>query len=42
MSNRLAIMQEGKIVEIGESEKVYKSPQNDYSKRLINSIPEFI
>lgn len=39
MSDRVLVMSEGKIVEAGESEKIFVNPTNDYTKKLINSIP---
>ena len=40
MSDSLMIMKKGKIVEKGEADKVYNTPSNSYTKRLINSIPK--
>ncbi len=40
MSDRIAIMQDGHFVEIGESEQIYKTPKTAYTKNLIDSIPE--
>ena len=39
MSDMMAVMNEGKIVEFGPSEAIYEDPQDDYTKRLISSIP---
>jgi peptide/nickel transport system ATP-binding protein len=39
ISNRILVMYKGKIVEQGTAEQVYHAPQNDYTKRLISSIP---
>lgn len=39
ISDRIMVMQKGKIVELGTAEQVYNHPQNDYTKRLIDSIP---
>jgi len=39
MSDRIAAMQAGKIVELGEAEQVYNQPQTDYTKRLLAAIP---
>ena len=39
MSDRIMVMNRGKIEEIGPAETVYRSPQQDYTKRLIASIP---
>lgn len=40
MSDMMAVMNEGKIVEFGPSEAIYANPKNDYTRRLISSIPE--
>ena len=32
-------MNQGKIAEIGLANDVYSNPQSDYTKKLINSIP---
>lgn len=40
MSDMMAVMNEGKIVEFGPSEAIYANPRNDYTKRLIASIPD--
>jgi oligopeptide transport system ATP-binding protein len=39
MSDRIAVMQSGKIVEEGPAEEVYESPQHDYTQRLLASVP---
>ncbi|MES2332603.1 MAG: ABC transporter ATP-binding protein [Bacteroidota bacterium] len=39
ISNRIMVMNKGKIEEIGEAEDVYNHPQSDYTRRLIASIP---
>ena len=39
MCNRIAVMFNGKIVEIAESEELLKNPIHPYTKRLISSIP---
>jgi len=40
MSDMMAVMQAGKIVEFGPSDEIYRSPQNDYTEKLIESIPK--
>ncbi len=40
MADRIIVMRNGKIEEIGESEAIYASPASDYTKSLINSIPD--
>ncbi|MEI8059990.1 MAG: ATP-binding cassette domain-containing protein, partial [Ferruginibacter sp.] len=39
ISDRILVMYKGKIIEQGDAEQIYNHPQNDYTKRLINSIP---
>ena len=39
MCNRIAVMFNGKIVEIAETEELLQNPINPYTKRLISSIP---
>ncbi len=39
ISNKLAVIYRGNIVEYGESDKVYKSPIHPYTKSLINAMP---
>ena len=40
MSNRMVVMQEGKIEEMDDADKIYSSPETEYTKRLIDAIPE--
>jgi len=39
MSQRLAVMQRGKIVEQGSREDVFNSPQHEYTRELLSAIP---
>lgn len=39
MSDRMVVMQKGKIEEMGDADEIYKNPKSDYTKRLIDSIP---
>jgi peptide/nickel transport system ATP-binding protein len=39
MSDRMAVMQEGKIVEMGDADEIYNNPKTEYTKKLIHSIP---
>ena len=40
MSNRMVVMQEGKIEEQGDSDEIYNSPGTSYTKKLIDAVPE--
>jgi peptide/nickel transport system ATP-binding protein len=40
MSDRIMVMNQGKIEEIGPAETIYQSPQRDYTKQLIAAIPQ--
>ena len=39
ISDRIMVMNKGKIEEIGEAEQVYNFPTREYTKKLIESIP---
>ncbi|MFQ5867544.1 MAG: ATP-binding cassette domain-containing protein [bacterium] len=39
LSDRVAVMYQGKIVERGSVKKVYQGPQHSYTKRLLEAIP---
>ncbi|MDJ0658935.1 MAG: ABC transporter ATP-binding protein [Crocosphaera sp.] len=41
MSDRIMVMNQGEVVEIGEAENIINNPQEDYTKNLLNSIPKF-
>ena len=40
MADMMAVMNEGKIVEMGPSEAIYAHPAEDYTRRLIEAIPD--
>ncbi|MCR4827814.1 MAG: ABC transporter ATP-binding protein [Bacteroidales bacterium] len=42
MADRIAVMQQGAIVEIGEADSLCAHPQTDYTRKLINAIPKGI
>ncbi|CAA9302938.1 MAG: Oligopeptide transport ATP-binding protein OppF, partial [uncultured Chloroflexia bacterium] len=39
MSDRIAVMSQGKVVEYAETEALFASPQEEYTRTLINSVP---
>jgi peptide/nickel transport system ATP-binding protein len=39
ISDRIMVMNQGKIIEEGPSDKIYFSPENEYTKKLIAAIP---
>ncbi|MCA1763473.1 MAG: ABC transporter ATP-binding protein [Cryomorphaceae bacterium] len=41
MSDRLIVMNQGKIEEMGVSEDIYRNPESKYTKELISAIPQF-
>lgn len=40
LSTRIAVMQKGAIVELGEAERIASSPQHEYTKTLLAATPE--
>jgi oligopeptide transport system ATP-binding protein len=39
VSDRIAVMNRGKIVEIGPAEQVYTNPQDEYTQALLSAVP---
>jgi peptide/nickel transport system ATP-binding protein len=39
LSHRIAVMQHGRLVEVGARDDVLKRPQEDYTRRLISAVP---
>lgn len=40
MSDRVLVMKDGKIVEQAEADSLYQNPQQEYTRRLIEAIPD--
>ncbi len=41
LCSRMIVMQDGKAVEEGKSEKIFKEPENEYTRELIAAVPDF-
>ncbi len=39
LAHRIAVMQNGRLVEVGQRDQILKSPREDYTKRLISAVP---
>ncbi len=40
MSDRMVVMQKGRIEEMGDPDEIYAAPKSDYTRRLIDAIPK--
>ena len=40
MSDRMVVMQNGKVEEMGDADQIYNNPKTQYTKKLIDAIPE--
>jgi len=40
MADKIIVMQNGTVVDSGTREEVINNPKSDYTKKLLNSIPE--
>ncbi|MEM9770858.1 MAG: ABC transporter ATP-binding protein [Cyanobacteria bacterium P01_D01_bin.73] len=40
MSDRIAVMNQGRLEELGPAEEIYRNPATDYTKQLIAAIPQ--
>jgi peptide/nickel transport system ATP-binding protein len=40
MSDRMVVMQDGKIEELGDADQIYNNPGTEYTQKLIDAIPE--
>jgi peptide/nickel transport system ATP-binding protein len=39
LAHRIAVMQNGRLVEVGDRDQILKNPQDPYTKRLISAVP---
>ena len=39
LAHRIAVMQNGKLVEIGEKDQILKNPREEYTRKLISAVP---
>ena len=39
MSDRIAVMNLGKLVEIGTADQIYNEPKDEYTKALFSAVP---
>lgn len=39
LAHRIAVMQHGELVEIGDRDQILNNPQKDYTKKLISAVP---
>ena len=42
MADRIAVMQQGRIVELGEADELCRNPQTEYTRILLDAIPQGI
>ena len=40
MSDRMVVMQKGRVEEMGDPDEIYANPKSEYTKKLIDSIPK--
>ena len=40
MSDRMVVMNQGKIEEMGDADEIYNHPKSEYTQKLISSIPK--
>jgi ABC-type oligopeptide transport system ATPase subunit len=42
LSTRIAVLYKGKLVEIGDTERITTSPQHAYTRTLLSATPEIL
>jgi peptide/nickel transport system ATP-binding protein len=39
LAHRIAVMQNGVLVEVGDRDQILQHPKSDYTRRLISAVP---
>jgi len=39
LAHRIAVMQNGELVEVGDRDQILQHPKSDYTRRLIAAVP---
>jgi peptide/nickel transport system ATP-binding protein len=39
LAHRIAVMNHGRLVEVGDRDQILRNPQNDYTKKLLSAVP---
>jgi peptide/nickel transport system ATP-binding protein len=42
ISDEVAVMNNGEVVELADAVQIYKNPQHDYTRKLLGAIPKGI
>jgi oligopeptide transport system ATP-binding protein len=42
MCDRIAVMHQGRLVELGDAEQVISKPQHEYTQRLLDAVPDML
>jgi len=40
LADQVMVMKDGKVVEMGNSDELYRNPQHPYTKQLLSAIPK--
>jgi len=40
VSDRVAVMRLGRVIELGPSETIFTNPQHEYTKALLDAVPD--
>jgi peptide/nickel transport system ATP-binding protein len=39
LAHRIAVMQNGELVEVGDRDQILKNPKEEYTRKLISAVP---